>query len=176
MASCDFCGTTILFGGKRDGEFRFCNDKCVERGYVLTLSNKIPEHILEARVEEVHQGACPKCHGPGPVDVQTSHTVWSAVLLTSWNSHPEVCCGSCGTKKMLGGIVFSLLFGWWGFPWGLFATPIQVGRNITGLFSRPKAEFASEGLRKMLKIDLAARAIEEKAALDAEAAGAEAIG
>lgn len=28
MAKCGYCGTTILFGGKKDGDLRFCNDEC----------------------------------------------------------------------------------------------------------------------------------------------------
>jgi hypothetical protein len=28
----------------------------------------------------------------------------------------RVCCRSCAVKSQLGGALFSLAFGWWGFP------------------------------------------------------------
>ena len=59
--------------------------------------------------------------------------------------------------KGLGFTAISLLFGWWGFPWGIIATPIQVTRNLGGLFSRPSAEKPSKALANILKADMAAR-------------------
>ena len=32
MATCDSCGTTILFGGQRHAGLRFCGDACLEQG------------------------------------------------------------------------------------------------------------------------------------------------
>ena len=36
-------------------------------------------------------------------------------------------------EAQLGGVVYSLLLGWWGVPWGLVMTPVQVWRNLAGL-------------------------------------------
>lgn len=160
MAKCDYCGSSILFGGKKDGEYRFCNDNCHANGYVLRASDQIPVEVLAEHIVETHAGNCPKCGKKGPIDVQTSHTIWSALLLTSWKSNPEVCCRSCGVKKKLGGMAFSAVFGWWGFPWGIIITPIQITRNLIGLFQCPNPQKPSKELEKIVRVNLAARIIQ----------------
>jgi len=96
MAKCDYCGSTIIFGGKRDANGRFCNQKCQGRGGLLALSRQIPEGAVQEQVWKFHQGPCPKCNGAGPVDVHVTHKVWSALYLTSWSSTPQTSCRSCG--------------------------------------------------------------------------------
>ena len=157
MASCGFCGSWILFGGAREGEERFCNDECRRKGLIGNLADEIPEEIIGRHVDEVHQGECPECGGEGPVDVHTSHMVWSALVLTSWYSKPKVCCRSCGVKAKLIGTALSGVLGWWGFPWGIIVTPIQICRNLGGLLSAPDPETPSEQLENLVKLQLAER-------------------
>ncbi len=159
MGQCGYCGTTIIFGGVRDGDQRFCNNKCRQNGYVLRVSQQVPADVLERQTEEVFRGNCPKCRGLGPIDVHKVHRVWSALVLTNWSSSQRVCCRSCGIKAQVGGALFSLVFGWWGFPWGLILTPVQITRNIIGMCrgdsSRPSAE-----LRKLVQVSLGAKMIQ----------------
>jgi hypothetical protein len=162
MARCDYCGSTIIFGGKRDDNGRFCNQKCQARGALLAISRQLPEATVQEQVWKVHQGFCPKCNGAGPVDVHVSHKVWSAVFLTSWSSTPEVCCRSCGLKSQAGGGAFSLIFGWWGFPWGIVLTPIQIGKNIIGAARPPAPSKPSAQLEKLLRMNLAAEAVKQQ--------------
>src|SRR5207237_723035 len=122
MARCDHCGSTIIFGGKRDVNGRFCNKKCQARCGLLAISRQLPEATVQEQVWKAHQGLCPKCSGAGPVDVHVSHKVWSAVFLTSWSSTPQISCRSCGLKSQLTGTAFSAILGWWGIPWGLVLT------------------------------------------------------
>ncbi|MFC1745371.1 hypothetical protein ACFL35_15360 [Candidatus Riflebacteria bacterium] len=56
MAACSYCGTTIDFGGIKDGNLKFCCEKCHTQGYVLTLADKIPRDILNRRVYEIREG------------------------------------------------------------------------------------------------------------------------
>jgi hypothetical protein len=159
MASCGYCGTTILFGGVREGDQRFCNDKCHQFAYLQRAAQMVPANELEHHVEEVFRGTCPKCHGSGPVDVYKSHRVWSAMVLTSWSSSGQICCRSCGTKNQLGSVLFCLFLGWWGLPWGLIMTPVQITRNIAGMFggesSRP-----SSALRNAVQVQLGAQLLQ----------------
>lgn len=159
MAKCGYCRSMIIVGGVRDGEERFCNEKCHQGGQLVALSERIDPADVKAAVSQVHQGLCPKCGGTGPVDVTTSHKVWSAVFMTSWSSNPQVCCRSCGRKSQVGGLVFSAVVGWWGFPWGLIMTPVQVGRNLVGLFKgydpyQPSPEL-EDAVRMMLASEVA---------------------
>ena len=101
------------------------------------MANDIPFEVVDEAMLNVHRGDCPLCEGPGPVDVHMSHEVWSALVMTSWKSIPHICCQSCGQKKRLVSLLGSLLLGWWGFPWGIIMTPIQIIRNIVDMVALP---------------------------------------
>src|SRR5689334_8826679 len=135
MNNCGFCGATIVMGGVRSGAEHFCNNKCATNGQILQLAAAAPPNLVERQLEELFHSNCPKCQGPGPVDVHKVHRVWSAVLLTRWSTSSQVCCRSCATKGQTMGVLFCLLLGWWGFPWGLILTPVQVVRNVSGMLS-----------------------------------------
>jgi len=170
MAKCYSCGSTIIMGGVRDGEFRFCNDKCHYNGYLQSIADQIPENVLEQEVLRVHAGQCPVCQGPGPVEVHTAHKVYSVILMTSWESQPFVCCKSCGVKKQGLGAAFSFFAGWWGLPWGLVMTPVQVVRNIVGMLKSGESATPSEDLRRVITAGLAEHLLEEQQRADQSAA------
>jgi hypothetical protein len=173
MAKCDYCGSSIIFGGKREGELRFCNDRCRSNGRILLLSRQVPDGVVRESAKKVHQGKCPKCQGPGPVDVHVTHRVWSALFLTSWRSIPQISCRSCGRKSQLGGAAFSLLLGWWGFPWGFIITPIQIGRNVFGMVTGPDPDQPSAQLEKAIRMNIVSNTL---AAASAKPPGAATTG
>jgi hypothetical protein len=160
MAKCDYCGSTIIFGGKRDANGRFCNKTCQARGTLLAISRQVPDSMVQEQVMKAHQGPCPKCKGSGPVDVHVSHKVWSAVFLTSWSSTPQVSCRACGLKSQTTAAAFSLFSGWWGFPWGLIVTPIQIGRNLYGMAHAPESSRPSPQLEKIVRMTIASNAVQ----------------
>ena len=160
MAQCGYCGTTILFGGVNHAGQKFCNNKCLQRGLILQAGQQVPADVLDRQIEEVFRGNCPKCNGPGPVDIHRIHRVWSALLLTNWSSSQQVSCRSCASKSQLGGIFFSLFFGWWGFPWGLILTPVQITRNIAGMCGGPDLSRPSADLKKLVQVNLGAKLIQ----------------
>ncbi len=164
MAKCSYCGSSIIFGGKRDGDLTFCNERCLEKGIVVRFAQRLPDDVVQERVATIHQGNCPRCHGRGPVDVHVSYRVWSAILHTSWSSRPQVSCQSCGVKSRVCDAFFCLFFGWWGFPWGLILTPIQLLRNIGGLLSSPDPSRASDALTSIARVSLATEVIAEQEA------------
>lgn len=156
MAKCSYCNTTILFGGARDGDRRFCNQKCQQKGALLEVAAAIPDDEINRRVAEIHQGPCPRCQRDGFVDVHTAHSVWSAVILTSWKSTPQVSCTPCGKKAKLKATAGSVILGWWGFPWGLLLTPVQVSRNLWGLARSEPSLRPSPQLEKLVRLNYAA--------------------
>lgn len=160
MASCATCGSLILFGGVRDGDLRFCKDECHAQGFLIAVARDVPEGALLQSVSRLRNGPCPQCQGPGPVDVHTAHKVFSVLVMTSWKSEPRVCCRSCGRKAQGFAMLYSLIAGWWGFPWGLVMTPVQVVRNLIALAHDPGAEGPSELMRQTVRLELAAAAIE----------------
>jgi hypothetical protein len=89
------------------------------------------------------------------VDVHVSYRVWSAAIVTSWSSRPAVSCGGCGTKRKLGDALFSLVLGWWGLPWGVVITPVQIVRNLVGLARKPAPGQPSPALENMVRLNMA---------------------
>src|SRR5579859_1027288 len=160
MAKCGFCGSSIIMGGVRSGTERYCNNRCATNGQVLKMAQQLPPELVDRQVEEVFRGNCPKCRGPGPVDVHKVHKVWSAFVLTRWTTNAQVSCRACATKSQTGGAFFSALLGWWGFPWGLVLTPVQIGRNIAGMWSGRDSSKPSEDLRRLVMANLGAQAIQ----------------
>ena len=129
MSKCGYCGSTIIMGGVRLGQQRFCNNKCAQSAQILSLTKNVSADMLDRKVEEVWRGNCPKCRSLGPVDVHKIHEVWSALVLTRWTTRAQVSCRPCAVKRQLGGVAFSLVFGWWGFPFGLIWTPMTLVKN-----------------------------------------------
>ena len=161
MAKCAYCDTTILFGGRQHGEFRFCNAKCEANGADVVLASRVPDELVREQTRKVHEGDCPQCAGSGPVDVHTSHRVWSFLVMTQWSSRPAVSCGSCATKRALGDTAYSLVLGWWGFPWGILMTPVQVVRNVVSLVKRPTPGEPTKALERLVRLRIAHSAAQQ---------------
>ena len=160
MGRCGFCNTTTFFSShKRNGQV-YCSGDCLSRDALRQVAGQLPREVIEQHVQAVHQGNCPRCGGPGPVDVHTSYKVYSLLLFTSWSSATQICCRPCGLKARLGATAFSGLCGWWGFPYGLVMTPIQVLRNLAGIVASPAPDRPSEQLRKHLSVQLGAATVQ----------------
>jgi len=156
MASCAQCGSIILMGGIREGTLLFCNEACHKDGQIVAAARKIPAERVERKLTEVWRGQCPRCGGAGPNDVYYFHQIYSIFLFSRWSRERQICCRACGSSGQLRGLLFSLVFGWWGFPWGIIMTPIQIFRNIRGLGSPPDASRPSAALRSLVSIQIAA--------------------
>jgi hypothetical protein len=158
MAACDCCGSSILFGGTAVGSLRFCSEPCAGNGRAMVKAiSAVPQEEIVKQVRAIHEGKCPRCGGPGPVDLHTRHKVASMLFVTRWSSDAVVCCRRCGRLGQFGSLLSSLLLGWWGFPWGLVLTPVQVSRNLLGMAFGPDPRAASPALEKMVSIRLASR-------------------
>jgi hypothetical protein len=156
MKKCGTCGTRIYLGGVHQGDAYYCNNNCWQQAKLHSIANAIPKDVLDAYVTKVFQGRCPHCGGSGPVDAHTSYRVYSVFIITRHGSSTKISCTRCGTKQKLLDTGFSLICGWWGFPWGLIMTPIQIGRNIVGLCSAAKSTNSpSKKLETILKFNLA---------------------
>lgn len=176
MAQCSNCGTMILFGGERFGDLRFCNLNCLRTSVMFNYSKEIPPEIVAQRAMQIREGSCPNCNGSGPVDLHFGHTIISVLVMTQWNTKPLLGCRSCGLTHQLKSCVFCLFCGWWGFPWGLLGTPIQITRNLAAMFrgvpAEPSPELRQSALAELgaeldrKTAEYAAQAAEEHAASD----------
>ncbi len=156
MPKCSYCNSLIIIGGVRDGNLRFCDETCQHEGALLTVAQLLPDVYVKKQVTAIHEGPCPKCQSSGPTDVHTSHTVWSALVVTTWKSLPQVSCVSCGNKAKIKATLSSVILGWWGIPWGLIFTPIQITKNLWGLVRSQPSFTPSAQLEKFVRLEMAA--------------------
>lgn len=171
MAKCAYCGTRVFFGGVQNEGLTFCNQECEAEGFVVAVSHQVPSDLVAERVREVHAGTCPRCGGRGPVDVHMTYRVWSAGYITQWSSRPHVACRGCGIRAGLGDTAFSFFLGWWGFPWGFIMTPVQLVRNVVGMIRGPGGESPTPALENLVRLELAAGAVDAAAEREAARAG-----
>jgi hypothetical protein len=165
MAACSYCHSSILFRGMTVGELEFCSGRCASLGRELLEAYQLPSAAVAEPLKRVHEGRCPRCQGPGPVEVFTAYTVWSVVYSIWWVSDPQVTCRDCATKRQLGAIALSLLLGWWSLP-GLILTPVQVVRDLKGLRQRIAPDKPSPALEQYVRLQLLAAAKPKPADLD----------
>ena len=156
MARCAQCSNMIFVGGVRDGNLRFCDKTCRDQAITQALVREVPEDIIDQQAWNVFQGPCSKYSGLGPIDVHYSHYVWSFLVMTSWSSKPHMVCRRCAHRAQLGAATLSFFIGWWGFPWGLVVTPVQIGRNLFALFRRTETSEPSSELKRLVRLQLAA--------------------
>lgn len=163
MASCRHCKSTVLLGGYRDGDRRYCNETCYSKDLSQREVPEVPDDLVEATAREVREGLCPRCQGRGPVEVHTSYRVLSAVVVTAWRNSTHVCCRSCGRTKQLHDLALTTFLGWWGFPVGLLMTPVYIVRGLVAVASGNVEEDAepSAALRDTIRQRLAFEMMEE---------------
>lgn len=154
MAKCAHCRKFIV-GGKKQGRLRFCNERCYQQGFLTAVADQAAPEVVAERLNAIRKQPCPVCGGEGPVDICTSYTVWSAVVTTSWKDHARLSCARCGRASILRGMAFTSLFGWWGFPFGLVATPWQLINGCKSLRRLPRAGSPSPALQEMVKVQIA---------------------
>ncbi len=156
MTRCDHCGRMILYGGISPGpNHNFCDVLCHQNAYLLSVAYGLPESEVREAVARRHSGPCPCCGGPGPVDVHLSQYVWSAVILTTTEKNPITSCRRCGRRRQVEDLLRSLLFGWWGFPWGLVLTPVQLLRNAAAILTSPDPLTPSRHLEGEVGLEIA---------------------
>ena len=107
------------------------------------------------QVRAAQQGNCPECHGRGPLDIYFAYWVWSVLIVTRWGKTPRFSCRPCATKRQLASLGSCLLFGWWGIPWGLLLTPLQLYRNVRAMLLRRDLSEASPDLERLVRTHLA---------------------
>ena len=158
--ACPTCGSSILFGGIRDGKKKYCSKKCYEADEINRVAATIPDEAVEVFSNNLHHGHCPKCNGAGPIDIHKSYSVYSVLIYTKWQTNEHILCKGCASKQQTTDLVGSLLLGWWGFPFGLIVTPIITIMNVAAMFQNPGIKGPSRALKLRSRSILAAQQME----------------
>lgn len=163
MSECNNCGKSILFGGRTVENYRYCSAGCAGRHPLLRAAERVPANVLQQYVEQWRKGACPQCkRTAGSIDVYPHHRVHSFLVMTQWSTRRNVCCRRCGRRNQLLSTLYSATLGWWGFPWGLLVTPIQIGRNMAGAL-RPEPARATREFERVVGLQLAQQQLQIEA-------------
>ena len=164
MSACVQCGKSILFGGKQLDGHRYCSAACARTHPLHLAAARVPPDILQRHVDAWRHSACPRCRRQdGPIDLHEHHRVHSLLLMTQWNTRRNLCCRRCGRREQLLSTLYCATLGWWGFPWGLLVTPMQITRNLVGLF-RSEAPRASLGFEQVVRRQIARQYLDAQAA------------
>ena len=162
LDQCANCGQVILFGGIKHGTIRYCNAKCYEAVRFLNTTFYVPENEVDEILTAFHQGDCPCCGGPGPVDYHFSYRIMSFLAVTRFETIPKISCHACAKKAKIKNFLTTLLLGWWG-P-GLIFTPIYLCKNLYSLCYPIPADTPSDQLREYIRLDIARHKAAEAAA------------
>jgi hypothetical protein len=167
MSSCDQCGKSILFGGRKLDGRRYCGAACARAHPLLEMADRVPSDILQRHVDEWRRSTCPKCkQNHGAIDVHEHHRVHSLVLMTQWSTRRNVCCRRCGRREQLLSTLYCATLGWWGFPWGLLVTPVQIARNVAALCKSDSAQ-PSARFEQVVRRQIARRYLEAQSSAPA---------
>lgn len=157
MASCASCNSFILFGGEKADDFRFCNKKCLEEGKIYIEASKVSETEIGLLADEIYRDVCPKCEKRSGVEVHKSYEIASFIFYTRYQTLKHICCRVCARKKQLTDFFGSLFLGWWGVPWGILMTPVQLVKNIIAMLRPPKTDAPSQDLKDSARMMIAQR-------------------
>lgn len=131
LKKCYTCGAIILFGGSSRDGLRYCGRRCREEAELDRALEMVPVAVAENEARRIREDPCPLCGREGSrVELRPSYRATGFLLHTSVSEKRTICCTLCGLKANLAAIAHSLLLGWWGFPFGIVATPIQIVRNL----------------------------------------------
>ena len=155
--ACPTCGSVVIFGGIKNGPDRYCSQKCYESGEIGRSAQDLPLEVVETFARELNRGPCPKCDGPGPVDVHKSYSVYSIIFYTSWKTSQHLMCKSCALKQQAVDLAGSMLLGWWGLPFGLIVTPIQILANVVAMVQTPGRDGPTKNLMEKSRLMIAAQ-------------------
>jgi len=162
MATCAACNSFILFGGDKAENLRFCNAKCREQGEVLIAAQNIADAVVAAAACEVHNGACPTCGRNERVELHKSYEIASFLLYTRYKTNTHLCCLGCARKQQVTDLLASAALGWWGVPWGVLLTPVQLLRNLFALLLPPANAAPSGEMLDAVRLILARQQKEEQ--------------
>jgi hypothetical protein len=160
VPECCNCGKMFFIGGQSIDGYRYCGTRCSQRHSVIVAAERVPAASVQQFVERWRHGPCPICkRQDGPIDVHAAHRVVSLLIVTQWATQRHVSCRRCGRNKQLLAIIQSAVWGWWGIPWGLVITPIQIVRNVVGATRRETAT-ATMHFEQVVRRELAAQQLQ----------------
>jgi hypothetical protein len=150
--------TSELTDEARDAIYHVLHERGVPTEPLNRIKPDIPEHEIVQHAQFIKRSPCPLCHRrESGIDVRESYWVWSALIITRWQTRRAVCCRKCGVKDNWTALGFSFGLGWWGVPVGIILTPYQIIRNLLAIASKTDRPEPSKALLSFAKKNLLAQ-------------------
>ncbi|OOG61563.1 hypothetical protein B0E46_16510 [Rhodanobacter sp. B04] len=154
----DRLATRELADEAKDAIHQVLHERGVPAEPLNRLRPDIPEHEVAQYAQAIKRGPCPRCHGrESGIEVRESYWVWSALVLTKWQTKRVACCRKCGVRENWNALGFCIGLGWWGIPAGILITPYQIVRNLLAIASRSERAAPSKALLVLAKRNLLAQ-------------------
>jgi len=129
---------------------------------LLHATYYVPENEVEDALTAFHQGDCPCCGGPGPVDYHLSYRIMSLLAVSQFKMLHKIACQSCAQKAKLRNFLITLFIGWWG-P-GFIFTPFYLWNNLHSMIYPIPGDAPSDRLREYIRLNLARQRAADAAA------------
>jgi len=102
-----------------------------ERGLAESITKGIDAQLQEVDDQKLSEYAellrslpCPICKSTDEkLNATMTGSVISFIIMTNYEKELKVACPDCLDKANNKAMIKSVLFGWWGFPWGIIRTP-----------------------------------------------------
>jgi len=147
--------TSELTDEARDAIHHVLHERGVPTEPLNRVKPNIPEHEIIQHAQVIKRSPCPRCHRRGAgIEVRESYWVWSALIITRWQTKRAICCRKCGVQDNWSALAFSFGLGWWGVPGGIILTPYQVIRNLVTIASKADKTEPSKALLTFAKKNL----------------------
>ncbi len=117
----------------------FIKEEITKRGLGEKFLDVVENQQKEISAEEIteyvnliEKSACPKCglHFEN-LNASRIHKVRSFVIMTSSSSNLYIACDTCISKEKNKQLIWNILLGWWGIPWGFIKTPMAIVQHIS---------------------------------------------
>ncbi|KKQ83434.1 MAG: hypothetical protein UT04_C0032G0013 [Candidatus Daviesbacteria bacterium GW2011_GWF2_38_7] len=114
-------------------------------------TKEITEIELNELKTKIKNLPCPDCGSKGsPLIGSLIRTVKSFFVITISKKTSIITCKSCADKRMKNALISTFLLGWWGFPFGIFKTPIAI---IASMMDKNKKDKISDGIITVFAIE-----------------------
>ena len=121
------------------------------RGLSNSFESAVESHLTGLGEEEkqellkrISSFPCPLCGGHRPLNASNVVSVKSYIVATSVEKPLIIACPNCIRTNAKGALITSLIFGWWGIPWGPIRTLWSIVDNVMALNQKKYNELTFE--------------------------------
>ena len=162
---CAFCSNKLNGKIVQAGLKQFCNETCWQSARQKEAAETLGEEQIMQHACAIQNSPCPVCGRNGSiVEYRKAHYIYSLAIFTNWSSKGRLSCHHCSIGKNIEALLICAVAGWWGIPWGIFMTPVQIVCNLIELFKKGRIGQPSPELLEIAQLYLGQQLLEQRGA------------